>query len=134
MSEKRKGAKNHMYGKKGELCSHYGKKAMHNSSGNIIYVYPNEIEEYLNNGYILGKPNTVNNNISESRFKWYYVYNNVYYKGEKNILEYFHNNGYESFSSTALQKICKGFSVRGYEALTGKIVKIRREDFENKES
>ena len=134
MSESRKGKNNYMYGRRGELCPHYGKKAIHNSDGDIIYVFPGEIEEYLNKGYILGKPNTVNDNICDSKFKWYYVYDNVYYKGVNNILKYFHSNGYETFSSTTLEKICKGITVKGYESLTGKITKVRREDIENKES
>lgn len=123
LSEERKGDKNWNYG---HIIYHKGNQQK--------YILPSEIEEYETNGWIKGMSEEIKEKISQSNkgtkrnvsngMTKIYLYNGIKFYGWRKLREFLIKNGYPKISETAIVKLSKGKSVRGYDDLINKITVI----------
>lgn len=127
MSEKLSGENNGMFGRKQEFSPNFNKIQITNKeTGKMIYVNNNELNKYLNDGWFVGRSEECCNNISASKIKYKYIYDNKEFYGinSKNGLRwYLQNNGYPKISQGTIERIARGIEMKNnpYPELIGKI-------------
>ena len=130
-AKQRVGAKNPMYGKRGELSPMYGRISIV-KDGTTKFISREDLPTYINDGWSLG----VDRDTIESRRKGksdLYIYKGINFIGSYEILDYLHENGFPKLSQASLYNLADGISVKGYGSLTGSIKRIRKgENNENK--
>lgn len=131
MSEKRSGERNGMFGKRGELSPNFNKIQITNSkTGQMIYVSNDEIDDYLSNEWFIGRSKECCDNISKSKIKSKYIYDNKEFYGinsKNGIRKYLQENGYPKISQGTIERIACNIEMPNnpYPELIGK---IRKED------
>lgn len=104
-----------------------------NKDGQMKKISSNQVAEYLNAGWELGRGSTVGTAIRTKLQKYYWEYDNIRFDSAIDLAEYLNSHGYPKIvGSTVTALYNKGFSTSThYSALDGKIRKVMLD--ENKE-
>ena len=104
-----------------------------------IYVYKDdisikisecELNTYIANGWVRGRPSSVHNNLKRSNNKYTWIYNGESFENAKDLALYLNEHGYtEIVSGTITSLYNKGFSKSlKYKSLDGKIERVSNEN------
>ena len=86
-----------------------------------------ELDTYLSQGWDIGRPCSVRDNIRKKLQKYYWICDGICFEYTSELLNYLHENGYPKIVDSTLDSLCKkGFDKSPtYCSLQGRIQRIK---------
>lgn len=123
----RKGKNNSQYGKRGCLNWSFGKIYVCKDDVGK-YIDKENLEKYLNDGWITGCKKSRRDKIGQSNTKFIYNYDGIDFMGWCACKDYIVKKFNKPFSQTGLNKLCEGKHVKGWDELYMKITKRLKDE------